>query len=52
MNVFTASSSAQSSARKVLPRHIQVVFVIDDMIYVSEFYSIFLSDIASFALIL
>ena len=36
MNVFAALSSAQGTARKASPRHIQVVRVIDDTVYVRE----------------
>ena len=36
MNVFAAISSAQGTARKARPRHIQVVRVIDDTVYVRE----------------
>ncbi|EUB21718.1 polysaccharide biosynthesis/export family protein [Veillonella sp. ICM51a] len=36
MNVFAALSSAQGTARKARPRHIQVVRVIDDTVYVRE----------------
>ena len=36
MNVFAALSSAQGTARKARSRHIQVVRVIDDTVYVRE----------------